>query len=121
MTKTILDTLLLEAKNPYNYGKLPDATGYVEFNPSCGDAIVIYLLVINKQVRAMYFESKGCVLSKAVASRLARFVENKEIDYLNQLDPQQLLHTLIKLDLGPNRARCGLMAINALKKGLADA
>ena len=45
MTKTILDNLLLEAKNPYNYGKLADATGYVEFNPSCGDAIIIYLIV----------------------------------------------------------------------------
>jgi nitrogen fixation NifU-like protein len=121
MTKTILDNLLLEAKNPYNYGKLTDATGYVELNPSCGDAIIIYLIVSNNQVSSMYFESKGCVLSKAVASKLARFVENKEIDYLKQLDPQELLRIIIELELGPNRARCGLMAIYALKKGLADA
>jgi nitrogen fixation NifU-like protein len=121
MTKTILNNLLLEAKNPYNYGKLADSTGYVELNPSCGDAIIIYLKVISKHVSAMYFESKGCVLSKAVASRLAKFVENKEIDYLKQLDPQELLQMLIELELGPNRARCGLLAIYALKKGLADA
>jgi nitrogen fixation NifU-like protein len=121
MTKTILDNLLLEAKNPYNYGKLAESTGYVELNPSCGDAVKIYLKVINNHVSAMYFESKGCVLSKAVASKLARFVENKEIYYLKEIDPRELLQTLIGLQLGPNRARCGLMAIYALKKGLDDA
>jgi NifU-like protein involved in Fe-S cluster formation len=83
--------------------------------------VVIYLLFENNFVRSMYFESKGCVLSKAVASRLARFVENKEIEYLKEIDPQQLLRTLTELELGPNRARCGLMAIYALKKGLQDA
>jgi nitrogen fixation NifU-like protein len=121
MTKIILDNLLIEAKNPYNYGKLVESNGYAEFNPSCGDAVVIYLLFENNFVRSMYFESKGCVLSKAVASRLARFVENKEIEYLKEIDPQQLLRTLTELELGPNRARCGLMAIYALKKGLQDA
>lgn len=121
MTKIVLDELMLEAQNPYNYGKLAQATGFVELNPSCGDAVIIYLTLEDNFVRMMFFESKGCVLSKAVASKLARFVENKEIAYLKQIDSRELLRQLVDLELGPNRARCGLMSIQALKKGLRDA
>ena len=74
----------------------------------------------------MFFESKGCILSKAACSLLARYVEGKPLSFFINSSSEEILADLflvneIDLKLGINRLKCGLLPIMALKKGLLDA
>lgn len=120
MNKEIFEKLTKEAASPYNYGKVVGVKAFAELNPSCGDAIMVYLKIDDGIIKSMFFESQGCILSKATASLLARYVEDKSVHSLINLDNETILADILPIKLGLNRARCGLLAIQALKKGLKN-
>ena len=127
MDKKIFELLSKEAEFPYNYGKIDKIKKTIELNPSCGDIIIIYLKTNNyNNIELMFFESKGCILSKAACSLLARYVEGKPLSFFINNSSEEILADLflvnkIDLKLGINRLKCGLLPIMALKKGLLDA
>jgi len=117
MKKNILQELKEEAEFPYNYGKPNEIEGFVELNPSCGDQVKIYPLISDTSVK-IYFESEGCTLSKAMASLLARYVEIHDLEYLKKLTEAEILAEILDLKLGPNRSKCALLPILALKRAI---
>ena len=126
MDKKIFELLSKEAEFPYNYGKIDKIKKAIELNPSCGDIVIIYLKSNNNYIESMFFESKGCILSKAACSLLARYVEGKPLSFFINNSSEEILADLflvnkIDLKLGINRLKCGLLPIMALKKGLLDA
>ena len=64
----IQQDLQFHAKNPSNFGMLPDldfVSG--QHNPSCGDSVMMGGRVHDGKVVALCFQGSGCVISMAMA------------------------------------------------------
>ena len=116
--KLYQEELLDHFKNPRNHGKLENANFCSgDENPSCGDEISIEGIITNGVVKAVQFTGKGCVLSQASASMLTELCEGKKVEEVLSLSKDDMLK-MVGLELGPNRLRCILLPLQALKKGI---
>ena len=86
-------------------------------NPSCGDSVQFAGKLQGTTVAKVGFEGKGCVISQASASMLAEHVVGKTVDDVLKVSTQDMLG-LVGLELGPNRMRCALLALEALQGAL---
>lgn len=115
-TKLYHDQLLDYYKHPRNKGHLDNPTGTSTiFNPLCGDEVTVELLIENDVIIAAKFEGKGCVISLAAASLLTEQLMGKTVQELHTLTTQTMLD-LVKIELGPTRLRCALLALEAAQK-----
>jgi nitrogen fixation NifU-like protein len=114
------EQLLDYYKHPRNKGTIenPDIFSGV-FNPSCGDQVSIQAMVVDNKMDKIMFQAKGCVISVATASLITEFVRGKFVDEVLALDAKSVLQ-LVKLELGPNRVRCALLALEALQNGIKE-
>ena len=110
--------LIDHAKNPRNYG-LSEKFDFIssEYNPSCGDMVVIAGRLQDDILLEIRFEGKGCVLSLAMASKLTEYLKGKSIAQTKVLD-KDLVTCLLGLELGLNRLQCGMLSIKALQKAM---
>jgi nitrogen fixation NifU-like protein len=83
-------------------------------NPSCGDEVFITAIVNNDVIQEMRFSGSGCVISQAAASLLCEFVQGKSTAEITSLSIHDML-SLVDLKLGPVRARCAYLPLEALK------
>lgn len=114
------EILLDHYRNPRNYGRLEDATGEItENNPVCGDTVHISVQVENDVITGVRFVGQGCSISQASASILTEYASGKTVKEILEL-PEQDYIELIGIPLGPNREKCALLALNALKKTLIN-
>lgn len=105
-------------QHPRHKGVLQDPDFDVkQYNPSCGDAIVMQGICSDGKLVAVAFEGKGCVISQAAASMLCEYALTKSIDELSALDKEDICR-LIQIPLGPVRLKCALLALYALKDGI---
>lgn len=112
--------LLDHAKNPRNYGLIPQADFCsAQLNPSCGDSVTVCGFVQDDKIIKVSFEGAGCVLSLAMASKLTSYVVAMSIDQVLLLD-DCTVEQLLGLELGINRLQCGLLSIKALHQGLRE-
>lgn len=114
------DALLDHYKYPHNKLLLanPDCQATI-FNPLCGDQVTMQAMIDNGSIKSCHFDGKGCVISLAAASLLAKAVEGMKLDDVVKLQKDFML-ALVKLELGPTRLRCALLALEGLQKGIAD-
>lgn len=71
--------LTQHSKSPLNFGKLEAFTHFsVGYNPLCGDAISVYLLVKQGTIEKASFESASCAICTASASILLEAIEGIE-------------------------------------------
>lgn len=119
--ETLYHKVLLDHYNhPKHRGALlnPDVSSGV-FNPSCGDQVAIQALVNNEKITICKFEGKGCVISLAAASMLTEWATDKTLQEVQDFSSQDMLH-MVKVQLGPNRVRCALLALEALHTGIKN-
>lgn len=88
-----------------------------QLNPSCGDAVAIQGMVDQGIITTIRFTGSGCVISQAAASLLSQAIAGKSITYVAHLEKDFML-SLLGIQLGPTRARCALLALDALKQGI---
>jgi len=129
-------------KNPYHRYKSDDCSVKSEAaNLSCGDEVVLYLKSDSEEERIdlASFTSKGCVICRASASMLTKFVEGKTIEEaknraeelctminedkhlpsgVNLVEQKYLALTYITKF--PTRKQCVILAWDALIKGLIE-
>src|SRR6185503_13732820 len=76
------EIILDHYRNPRNRGELPvpPAHKVEEFNPVCGDEIVIYLDVEDGTVTDMRIDGQGCSISQSSASMMSAAVKGKTVD-----------------------------------------
>ena len=122
MSNLYREELLDHYHDPRNFGILEDADVNVELdNPTCGDSIHLTAQLDEEgRLSEVQFEGHGCVISMASASLLTEAVVGKspeEIEAMELSDIEELLGG-IRLSMG--RVKCALLALNALKKGLAE-
>ena len=119
MHKEIYTELIIEHyKNPRNFGKIskPDII-YSDSNMLCGDEIKVYFKFSGKKIDSVKFTGHGCAISQASASMLTDFIKGKDIEFVKNLDKDDVLN-LIKIDLSPVRLKCALLPLKVIKMGV---
>ena len=105
-------------KNPRNHGVIQNPSSSITvMNPLCGDTVHFSVLIENGIMKDLKFIGQGCSISQASASILSEYVLNKKISDIKNMTETDLLG-LIGMDLGPNREKCALLSLNALKRSL---
>ncbi len=88
-------------------------------NQSCGDRVTVAGRVSDGVVVACGFQGEGCVLSQAAASMLMDHIHGSELSAVKSLDAAYI-QELVGVTVGPTRLRCVLLALEALRMGLAQ-
>jgi len=113
-----LEYILDHYKSPRNYGELtdPDIT-YEQGNPICGDKVRLDLELEDKIIKDIKFSGKGCTISQAAASMLTEEVINKDLEYIDSIDSEEMFK-IIKAEVSPIRYECTLLALKVLKTAI---
>lgn len=110
------EVILDHHRNPRNYGRISRRSKTSTlYNPLCGDAITLDLVIENDVIKEVAFSGSGCVISQASASLLTERVKGKKISDLRKIDPSVILN-LIGIQLGPVRTQCALLALKVFQK-----
>ena len=105
-------------KNPRNYGEIPDPDiSHEEYNPLCGDRLVIQLKLDQDRVVDVKFHGEGCAISQASASMLTEQIQGKSLDELKALTKEDILE-MLGIPISPVRLKCALLSLKALKAGI---
>jgi len=112
------ELILDHYKYPRNKGKLKNPTNsVVVHNPLCGDKIEMGIKIAGNKVIDVKFEGDGCAISQASASILTEYIKGKNKKELIKLDKNFIIK-LLGVEVGPNRLKCALLALEAVKKCL---
>jgi nitrogen fixation NifU-like protein len=104
--------------NPRNEGTLEGADIVCEWdNPVCGDTVKLYVRLSEGRVSDVRFEGQGCVISMASASMFTEEIQGKTLEELAALGEEDVFR-MLRITLGPARAKCGLLPLRVLQEGL---
>lgn len=105
--------------NPRNVGEIADADGIgMEGNPTCGDAMQLFIKVENDKIVDAKFRTFGCGAAIAVSSMLTELVIGKTIDEALSLSKEAVADALGGLP--PQKMHCSNLGADALKKAIED-
>ena len=105
--------------NPRNVGEMPDADGVgMEGNPTCGDAMQIFIKVENDRIVDAKFKTFGCGAAIAVSSMVTEMVKGKTLDEALSMSKEAVAAELGGLP--PQKMHCSNLGADALKKAIAD-
>jgi nitrogen fixation NifU-like protein len=105
-------------RNPKNLGKMEDATvSAVAGNPLCGDMIIFYLKINNKDViEKASFESYGCAANIATSSIVTEMIKEMKIEDAWNISWKSVIAAVGGV---PSvKFHCGILAVGALKRAL---
>lgn len=106
--------------HPRNEGTLEDADiSYEQSNPLCSDVVRLDIRLKDGRVDEARFTGEGCVISMASASMFTEEIQGKTVEELQALQDEDVFE-MLGVTLGPVRAKCGLLPLRVLQKGLAD-
>lgn len=90
-----LDVIRKHAADPVGLGlEIEPTHQHEEYNPQCGDRILIKLRIAAGQIEAAAFEGEACAICMASASLLCECVPGRESTYL--LDLRRDLESMLK-------------------------
>ncbi len=118
MENVYREHILDHYRHPRNQGVLDDADISSELdNPVCGDVLRLDVRLSDGRVSEARFSGRGCVISMASASMLTEKILNKTVDELRELTDEDVF-TMMGIELGPVRAKCGLLSLRVLQEGM---
>jgi len=105
--------------NPRNVGDMenPDGVG-TEGNPTCGDAMKIYIKVEGDRIVDAKFKTFGCGAAIAVSSMVTEMVKGKTLDEALAISKEAVASELGGLP--PQKMHCSNLGADALKKAIED-
>ena len=105
--------------NPRNGGEIPDADGTgMEGNPTCGDAMQLFIKVENDVIVDAKFRTFGCGAAIAVSSMITEMVKGKTLDEALTISKEAVAQELGGLP--PQKMHCSNLGADALKKAIDD-
>lgn len=109
MSEMYTDRLLDHYRKPRNKGRLdsPDLAAE-EYNPLCGDRVIIEARVEGGQVVEAAFDGRGCALCMGAASILTEAISGRSLDELDALGKDEFLAEL-QSSVRPARLKCALL------------
>ena len=112
------EVILEHYKHPHNAGRMDGADfARKELNPSCGDAVELFVKMENGRVTDVKFDGKGCAISQASASMLTDRIKGMTMDDLRALK-QDDVFAMLEVPVGAGRIRCALLSLKALHKAI---
>jgi len=113
------DKVMDHFTNPRNVGDMEDADGVgQEGNPTCGDAMKIYIKVKNDHIVDAKFKTFGCGAAIAVSSMVTEMVKGKTLDEALAISKEAVANELGGLP--PQKMHCSMLGSDALKKAIED-
>ena len=105
-------------RHPRNHGTLPhpDIISH-DVNTSCGDELMMHILVKDNRIGNIRFTGKGCAISQAAASMLTEYTLGKTLDEVAKFNKQDVL-SLINIPISCMRLKCALLGLKVLKLGV---
>ncbi|MBI5212208.1 MAG: Fe-S cluster assembly scaffold protein NifU [Nitrospirae bacterium GWA2_46_11] len=105
--------------NPRNVGEIQDADGMgMEGNPTCGDAMQLFIKVENDVIVDAKFRTFGCGAAIAVSSMITEMVKGKTLDEALTISKEAVAGELGGLP--PQKMHCSNLGADALKKAIED-
>lgn len=105
--------------NPRNVGEIPDADGVgMEGNPTCGDAMQLFIKVENDVIVDAKFRTFGCGAAIAVSSMITEMIKGKTIDEALSISKEAVAQELGGLP--PQKMHCSNLGADALRKAIED-
>ncbi|MEJ2684936.1 MAG: Fe-S cluster assembly scaffold protein NifU [Candidatus Sulfobium sp.] len=105
--------------NPRNVGDMEDPDGVgIEGNPTCGDAMKIYIKVKDGRIVDAKFKTFGCGAAIAVSSIVTEMVKGKTLDEALAISKEAVASELGGLP--PQKMHCSNLGADALKKAIED-
>ncbi len=112
------EKILDHYKNPRNWGRPKNFDiSYRDLNEFCGDEIKVFVKIKKDKIEKMNYIAKGCVVSISSASMLSEYAKGKSINEILKLD-RNIAKKFFGIELGPNRIKCALLPLKALKMAL---
>ena len=128
-----LESIKQHAAEPVGYRRAIDATHqHEEYNPLCGDRILVQLRIAQDQVEAIAFDGEACAICMASASIMCDNVSGKPVSHLQDL--HDYLQAALEHDQGsggipelrpllgvkpyPARIHCATLPWSAARKAL---
>lgn len=113
------DKVLDHFQKPKNLGKIKGANGIGKVgNLVCGDVMWLYIKVVSGRIKAIGFETFGCVAALATSSVVTELAKGKTIAQALKIDKNMIIKTLGSLP--PIKIHCSLLAIDALSEAIYD-
>jgi nitrogen fixation protein NifU and related proteins len=113
------DRVMDHFTNPRNVGDMEDADGVgIEGNPTCGDAMKIYIKVRDGKIVDAKFKTFGCGAAIAVSSIVTEMVKGKTLDEALTISKEAVAKELGGLP--PQKMHCSNLGADALKKAIED-
>jgi len=105
--------------NPRNVGEIADADGVgMEGNPTCGDAMQIFIKVQDDRITEAKFRTFGCGAAIAVSSMVTEMVKGKTLDEALSISKEAVAAELDGLP--PQKMHCSNLGADALRKAIED-
>jgi nitrogen fixation NifU-like protein len=110
------ERLLDHYRHPRNEGRLDSADlSAEEYNPLCGDRVIIEARLDGGRVVEARFSGRGCALSLGAASILAEYLEGRTLDQLRAFGQDEFLAEL-QSPVRPARLKCALLPWLAFRR-----
>lgn len=105
--------------NPRNVGEIENADGVgMEGNPTCGDAMQLFIKVENDVIVDAKFRTFGCGAAIAVSSMITEMIKGKTIDEALSISKDTVAQELGGLP--PQKMHCSNLGADALRKAIED-
>jgi nitrogen fixation NifU-like protein len=113
------DKVMDHFTNPRNVGEMPDADGVgMEGNPTCGDAMQLFIKVKDDRIIDAKFRTFGCGAAIAVSSMVTEMVKGKTLDEALSISKEAVAQELGGLP--PQKMHCSNLGADALRKAIED-
>lgn len=113
------DRVMDHFTNPRNVGDMADADGIGTVgNPTCGDAMKIYIKIEDDRIVDAKFKTFGCGAAIAVSSMVTEMVKGKTLDEALAISKEAVAAELGGLP--PQKMHCSNLGADALKKAIED-
>ena len=98
--------------------RVEQADGYGKRTGDCGDTVEIYLSINQGCIRAVSFQTDGCMNTSACANTVAELAEGKKVEAAWEITPEDVIDYLETLP--PQNTHCAELAVGALYLALAN-
>ena len=112
------EEILDHFKNPQNFGELDNADKVcTKHNTTCGDSIVVSIVLEKDKVVDIKFKGEGCAISMASASMLIEKLKGMSVEEIKKLDAKYVTE-MLGVTLNPSRLKCALLSLDCVKEGI---
>jgi nitrogen fixation NifU-like protein len=133
ITHLYREAIKQHAADPVGYRRKINAThSHEEYNPLCGDRILMQLQITEDQVVAAAFDGEACAICMASASLLCVTIPGKPVSHLHEMHDKlqaalddnpdtgdiDALKPLLGVKRYPSRIRCATLPWSTARKAL---